>query len=120
MCFHCFVITGTDRPILKYLYKYVKVNIATKWFEIGVELLDEEDEPRLNTIKVNHPVDAEKCAAEMLQLWREKKPDGSWNQLIEAFREPNIGLTDLALKIDEMLIKGPYMYTKCINMIIMY
>ena len=99
-------LIGTDRPALKYLNKYVKPNITAKWYDLGVELLDVEDEPLLNTIKVDHHRDSDRCTAEMLQLWLERKSDASWNQLIQAFREPNIKLETLALKVECMLSKG--------------
>ena len=98
-----FILIGTDRPALKYLYRYVKTNITAKWYDIGVELFDVEDESVLDTIKINYPGDSEKCAGEMLRLWLEKKPDATWNQLIQTFREPNIKLVTLASKIESLL-----------------
>ena len=102
---------GTDRPALKYLNKYVKADIASAWHDIGVELLDVEDEPVLNTIKINYPGNVNKCTAEMLQLWLARKPEASWNQLIAVFREPNIKLNALAVRIEEMLSGGMCRYT---------
>ena len=104
------VFTGTDRPALKHLNRHVRPHITDKWHDIGVELLDVEDESALNTIKVNNPGDGHKCTAEMLQLWLEKKPDASWNQLIQALKAPIIKLEDLASKI-EALLEGTYSYT---------
>ena len=75
-----------------------------------MELLDVEDEPVLNTIKNNYPTDADKCTAEMLQLWLARKPEASWNRLIEALREPNIRLNTLAAKVEAMLSKGIFAY----------
>ena len=108
---------GTDRPALKYLNKYVKADIATEWHDIGVELLDVEDEAVLNVIKNNYPGDVNKCAAEMLQLWLARKADASWGQLLEALREPNIKLNALAVKIESMLSEGMCSYVKiqCIH-----
>jgi len=40
---------------------------------------------------------------EMLELWVEKKPKATWNQLIEALRMPGIELNAVADKIEEML-----------------
>ena len=97
---------GTDRPALKYLNKYVKADITAAWHDIGVELLDIEDESMLNAIKSNFPGDVNKCTAEMLQLWLARKPEASWNHLIEVLREPNIKLNALAAKIETMLSKG--------------
>ena len=104
-----FSYTATDFPALRYLYKHVKAEITTKWFDIGLELLDVEDEAELKTIKANHPGDADRCTAEMLQLWLDRKSDASWNQLIKVFREPHIKLNTLASKIKGMLSKGTCM-----------
>ena len=109
MAFICIcTCVGTDRPILKFLYKYVKADIANDWFEIGVVLFDAGDEAVLNTIKKNNPGDANKCASEMLQLWLDRNPEASWDQLIKVLREPNIKLNSLAEKIKTMLSKGTY------------
>ena len=101
---------------MKYLNRYVRADIATKWHDVGIELLDVEDEPALDTIKVNSPGDVDKCTAEMLQLWLKRKPNASWNQLIEAFRAPNIKLEALASKIEGMLSKGTYCIMHNVNM----
>ena len=102
VCMH----VGTDRPALKYLYAHVRGNIANDWYDIGVALLDPGDEVVLDTINTNHLGDAEKCAAEMLKLWLARKPEASWDLLMEALKEPNIKLNALAVKIEEMLTKG--------------
>ena len=73
---------GTDRPILKYLNRHVKPNIAPEWFNIGVELLDDADVPVLNGIKTDHPGDSNKCIEKMLGLWLKRKSDVTWNKLI--------------------------------------
>ena len=99
---------GTDRPALKYLYTHVRGNIANDWYDIGVALFDPGDEVVLDTINKNHPGDAEKCAAEMLKLWLSRKPEASWDLLLEALKEPNIKLNALAVKIEKMLTKGKH------------
>ena len=100
-----FFCVGTERPALKYLNRYVRDDITGKWHDIGVELFDVEDERKLNTIKIDYSRDTNKCTAEMLLLWLERK-DASWNRLLEALRAPNIKLEALASKIEGMLIKG--------------
>ena len=101
MCTH----VGTDRPKLKYL-NYVKTDIATKWFDIGVALLDAGDEVVLNITKENFPGDAMKCTSEMFKLWLDRKPEASWNDLIRVLKNKNIKLKTLAKKIKTMLSKG--------------
>ena len=99
-------VVGTDRPSLKYLNRYVKHDIVTKWYGVGVELLDVEDVRALNVIESNSDRLDDNCAIAMLQLWLQRTPDASWNQLIEVLRAPGIRLEALASKIEGMLSKG--------------
>ena len=97
---------GTDCPDPKYLNRYVKADIAAKWFDIGVELLDLGVHTAvLDNINCQY-VDPGRCAGEMLKLWLQRKPDANWNQLIEALRAPHIKLEKLASEIERMLCKG--------------
>ena len=95
---------GTDHPTMKYLNRYVKTDIATDWYNIGIELLDDGDEVVLNIIEKNFPGDAVKCASEMLKSWLSRKPEASWNDLIKVLK--NVKLKTLAKKIKTMLSKG--------------
>ena len=97
---------GTDRPAQKYLNRHVRPNITAEWYDIGLELLDEEDECMLNTIRLNYPENSDRCTTEMLQLWLARKSNPSWNQLIDALRAPHIKLEALASNIEGMLSKG--------------
>ena len=101
-----YIHSGTDHPVLKYLYAHVNCNIANDWYNIGVALLDPGDEVVLDIIKNNQRGDAEKCAAEMLKLWLARKPEASWDHLLKALRGPNIKLYTLAVQLEEMLSKG--------------
>ena len=114
---------GSDRPALKYLYKHVRGNIANNWYDIGVALLDPEDQVLVSAIDMNHPGDAEKCAAEMLKLWLARNPTASWSQLLGALREPYIRLDALAENLEEMLLKGMCSYNgniQCVAIIVIF
>ena len=111
---------GTDRPAMKYLNRYVRADIVHKWYDLGLELLDVEDEVVLYVIHNNHPGDHDKCAIEMLRSWLERKPNASWGQLLEAFRHPNIELNALAVRIEEMLSEGMCRYIKIQYMLFLY
>ena len=93
---------GIDHPGLKYLNRYVRPNIGTDWYVIGLELLDVS---RLEAIRKEYPNDSNSCATEMLKLWVERRVDASWNTLIQALRQPHIGLSVWASKIENMLVK---------------
>ena len=104
---------GTDRPALKYLNKYVAHHIVTKWFDIGLELLEHEE--RLLVIRADNPNDSLTCVKRMLRSWLEMKKDAHWNQLLEIFRQPHIDLQSLASRIENMLLKGTYYYNYVID-----
>ena len=103
------ICVGTDRPALKYLNK-LRADIAKKWHDIGVELLDVKDEQDLDLIRINYRIDVDECTREMLQLWLARKSKASWNRWIEALREPHIQLNALAEKIEKMLCEGIIAY----------
>ena len=93
--------TGYDRPALKLLNKHVRKDVSTKWYDLGLELLEQEDEKKLNEIKSNNPSDVGECCKEMFQLWLRKSTNATWNQLIQALKE--VDLNNLAAKIEGML-----------------
>ena len=77
-----------------------------KWHDLGIELLDSNDVEELDTIEAEHPSDLSKCCTKMFNLWLKKKPTSSWNQLIEALRQPGIELGTLASKVEQMLLQS--------------
>ena len=106
----CYTV-GKNQPTLKLLNKLVKVYATAKWYDLGVELLAEKDVQALDEIQSNYPRDASTCCTKMFQLWLDKQPEASWRQLIEALRESNIELKELANTIEQKLItihKGNY------------
>ena len=72
---------------------------------MGIELLDSNDVEELDIIEAECPTDHKKCCTRMFSLWLKKQPTASWNQLLEALRQPNIGLSTLATKIEEILLQ---------------
>ena len=94
--------TGYDRPALKLLNKHVRKDVSSKWHDLGLELLEQEDEEKLNEIETNNPNDVSKCCKEMFQLWLRKCTNATWNQLIQALKM--VELNNLAVKIEGMLI----------------
>ena len=95
-------MTGCDRPALKLLNKHVRKHVSSKWYDLGLELLEQEDEETLNEIEINHSNDASKCCLQMFQLWLKKCTTATWNQLIKALRE--VDLNNLATTIEGMLM----------------
>ena len=80
----------------------MRKDVSSKWHDLGLELLEQEDEQKLHEIEISNPNDASKCCKLMFQLWLEKCSKASWNQLIQSLRE--IKLSTLASKIEAMLM----------------
>ena len=91
--------TGSDRPLLRDLYRYVMKQAAHKWKDLGIELM--EDHYKIHMIAANHPHDDVRCFKEVLQRWLEISPDASWNQLIRALR--SVELVSFADQLEKML-----------------
>ena len=104
-CIHCTLFSGHQKPSLRYLNRYVRSEVNLKWHDLGAELLDGEDVGKLDTIEADNPTDHDKCCAKMFKLWLRKQPTASWNQLIEALRQPDIELLTLASRIEQMLLQ---------------
>ena len=94
--------TGHGRPALKLLNKHVRNGVSSKWHDLGLELLEPEDEDELNSIESNNPNDVSNCCKKMFQLWLRKCPNATWNQLIQALNE--VKLNTLATTIEGMLM----------------
>ena len=100
---------GCDRPALKWLNKHVRKQISFKWRDLGLELLEQEDEGKLKQIKSNNPNDVEECCTEMFVLWLEKYSTATWNQLIQALKE--VDLNNLATEVEGKLMDTAPVYT---------
>ena len=85
-----------SRPTLKQLNK-LKKSISFKWHDLGIELLEPEDIRTLDEIQSNYPRDASTCCTKMFQLWLDKQPEASWEQLIKALRDIDLNATELEL-----------------------
>ena len=77
-----------------------------KCYDLGIELLDSSDIEELKKIQAENKSDLDQCCTEMFLLWLQKQPTASWNQLIEALRQPHIKLHLLATNIEQMLLQS--------------
>ena len=92
---------------MKDLNKHVIPLVATRWYDLGLELLETRHERELEIIETNHSNDAVKCCRKMLSKWLESQSDSaSWDQLIQAVK--NIKLNNVANDIEQLLLQGEY------------
>ena len=101
-------VIGDTRPTIKKLQhaKIVTV-VSSRWYELGVELLDDDQEPQLESIKADHDVVARRCSA-MFSYWLRTHPDASWHDLIVALRAPGVELYEAAASV-ERTFHGVYL-----------
>ena len=76
--------------------------VGMKWYDLGIELLP-SDVAKLNTIEADYPTNNNKCCNKMFQLWLDRQPEASWDQLTLALRQHNVGLDALAADIEKLL-----------------
>ena len=75
---------ASDKPRLSELGKYVKVDVAPQWYDLGVQLLNEEQAKKLNVIQSDHPKDSDKCCTALFNYWLEVDTTASWDKLMMA------------------------------------
>ena len=63
--------------------------MATKWYELGLELLDDSQAKHLDIISANSP-DVTRCCREMFKHWLNAHPTASWYKLVDALRATGI------------------------------
>lgn len=85
-----------ESPSLKKLHQF-RDDIGDDWFDLGVQLLNEDDVGKLKILKKDYPSNASRCCSEMFQLWLERCPSPKWEDLITALN--SIGRKSLAKKI---------------------
>ena len=93
---------------MKDLNRHVIPLVASRWYDLGLELLETQHERELDTIEKDSKVDGAKtCCRKMFSKWLETQSDNaSWDQLIQAVK--NIELTDVANDIEQLLLQGKY------------
>ena len=99
-----------ERPTIDQLLKVMRrESLAIHWYELGAELLPSKNNS-LEMIKANHPNDVRTCCREMFLTWLNMKPDASWDQLVAALNEIELG--SAAHAVSKKYISG----TVCTNM----
>ena len=94
-------ITGDAKPTLKKLQKARVISTASsRWYQLGIELLDDDQVAQLEVIKKNNDDVTERCTA-LLSYWLRTHPNSTWYQLVAAMREPDVELNELAASVEE-------------------
>ena len=96
----CIAIVDTSLLTLRELHRYVRSEVATCWYDLGVELLNPDKLKKLDIIKCDYPGLTETCCTEMFKYWLQVDADASWHKLLKALKY--IGHDTLAEKINKI------------------
>ena len=102
---HCLFVIGKQCPSFIYLHRYVIETVGSKWYDVGIDLLGKNDVKALQSIRDDPRNNPKTSCIKMFELWLERQPKASWNQLIKSLRQPNIALNTLASRIEHMLLQ---------------
>jgi len=93
-----------EKPTLKKLQKARVISGASsRWYQLGIELLDDNQVTQLEIIKKNNDDVMERCTA-LFSYWLRTHPNCSWHQLVAALREPDVELNELAASVEEKYV----------------
>ena len=100
--------TGDSTPTLKQLQKAdVIVDVSSRWYELGIELLDDDQVGRLEVIKADNDEVTRRCSA-MLNYWLQTHPKATWLQLVTALRERGVEMNKVADKLERTFTGRPH------------
>ena len=100
-------ITVNSKPTIKMLQNSkVIATIGDKWYELGIELLDDDQVTYLESIRANRSEATRSCTA-MFINWLQSHPNATWHQLIEALKAPGVELNNVAAMV-EALFSGVF------------
>ena len=105
VCLYSFTVHS--KPTIKLLQSSKIITaIGPKWYELGIELLDDDQLTQLEIIKTNDSEVTRRCAA-MLIYWLQSHSTATWQQLIGALKAPGVELNNVATMV-EALFLGMY------------
>ena len=93
---------------------HVVPSAATKWYELGLQLLDPKYASELNTIEADGRGDAKTCCRKMFVKWLETDNSVSWNKVIKSLKA--IELNNVASSVENLLKHGkPQVCGLCVH-----
>ena len=86
---------------MKDLSNVVIPKVANKWYELGIQLLNQPQLPKLDEIHKAYPNNLQRGCVEMLKYWLDITPGGTWDDLIHALRAPGLQLLTIADDVEK-------------------
>ena len=97
---------GHKKPTIRQLQKFVIQKVASKYYELGIELYKDSDVNHLDAIKKASATDLTRGCTEMFNFWLQTYEDATWDRLIRALQAPGLQQNAIALHIMREVVKG--------------
>ena len=94
-----------ERPRLKDICNIVIPKVANDWYQLGIQLFDESQLPKLDEINNAYSNDFRKGCVEMIKYWLKINTGATWDSLILALRAPGLELLTIADDVEKE-VKG--------------
>ena len=85
---------------MKYLQNLVIPHVGDKWYRLGVELLEVDQEDKLQLIESSER-DMNTCCFKMFRYWLQTHPNADWHHLIAALRSRGVEMITLATDLEK-------------------
>ena len=81
-------------------------SLATRWYDLGLVLLDTKHQNELIIIEEDTKNDSKKCCRKMFSKWLDTDELACWDKLIKAAKIAQ--LNNVANDIEQLLLHGEY------------
>ena len=92
-------------PTLRDLSNHVVPEVDTKWYVLGLQLLDSKDTKVLSSIECDNRGLVETCCIKMFDRWLSTVATANWDRLITGLKAPSVKLHKLADTLAKQLGK---------------
>ena len=91
-----------SKPSIKVLQQSKVIStIGSKWYQLGIELLDDDQLRQLEIIEANNNEVTRRCTA-MLMHWLESHPTATYQDLVKALKTPGVELNNVATMVESL------------------
>jgi len=109
----CHIDVGKTHPKMDELVEHVIPLVATKWYGLGLVLLDTRYKDLLDVMEKQCKQDVQSHCKKMFSKWLETSDIATWYQIVEATR--CIDQKDMANDIESLLLQGDRRAFVCVH-----
>ena len=83
---------------------FVVPYVHHKWYNLGLQLLDADDQIFLLTLKTQYQDSSDRCR-EIFIRWLDVKKEPTWENILEGLIAKSVNLQNVARRVKKMLAK---------------